>query len=826
MHESEPVERMQTEVGSRAGEHPASPVSTDAAMDLLARLRAEPQRFARYQVHEEIGRGGMGTVLSATDRDIGRRVAMKVLDDSARATDPQLVEDRTRRFLAEAQVTGQLDHPGIVSVHELGLDAAGRVFFTMKFVRGRTLTDVLSLLAAREEGWTETRVLGVILRVCEALAFAHSRGVIHRDLKPDNIMVGRFGETYVMDWGLARLLHEPPTEGMQRRVPAGSVLHTVRDVPGEGADPRLITADGVVIGTPSFMTPEQAEGRVAELSARSDVYAVGAVLYQLLTGEVPYVRHGAAHSPRTILAQVLAGPPTPILRINPEAAVDLVAICEKAMSRRAELRYASTLDLAADVEAYLDRRPVAARRGLLHSLRLGIVRHRAVAVTSAIALVTIVVLGALSLYRIADSRRLAQRVADLMTAQALVEEAVSSLTPRAASRAVQTARWIDRAQALLDRAPSYRDDLQQQRDPAPLSAEELVTMVRLLQELGQHRETVQADLRFCTTLLEKPHGPELQRWQEVFARLAEDQRFASLDAVPQPGLLPLRPNAARHWQFLLLGTGDEPTVDSVSGVYTIGPATGVVLVLLPGGPQELGFADGQTNEQPRSAVLTPFLLASHEITQGQWQRAIGSNPARRRSGTEFEHFRFDDRHPVESVSWYEATRFAALLWARLPSEDELEYAGRAGHPEQCWFDGRPADALRSMENLRDEAYAHPRDAGDFLPWNDGFPEHAPVGSFQPNALGLFDVGGNVSEWTSDYYEQEEEPAASAAAAMPDRLRLRVLRGGNWGEPPAVVRASYRKYQRPNYSTHWLGVRLARSWMSRREVAEASAASVR
>jgi eukaryotic-like serine/threonine-protein kinase len=171
--------------------------------ELLRRLRAHRTMGKRYRLLGEVGRGGMGTVLKVWDADLRRPLAMKVVlgrdAESSGQTPP--VDPRTLgRFLEEAQVTGQLDHPGIVPVHELGLDSEGRVYFTMRLVRGRELKAIFGLVETRAEGWTLSRTLGVLLRVCEAMAFAHDKGVVHRDLKPSNVMVGRFGEVYVMDW--------------------------------------------------------------------------------------------------------------------------------------------------------------------------------------------------------------------------------------------------------------------------------------------------------------------------------------------------------------------------------------------------------------------------------------------------------------------------------------------------------------------------------------------------------------------------------------------------------------------------------------------------
>jgi predicted Ser/Thr protein kinase len=194
----------------------------------------------RYSVRGELGKGGMGVVLKVWDEDLNRPLAMKVLrkdgNRSPQAGPAGMPRAELARFLMEAQVTGQLDHPGIVPVHEIGIDADGQIFFTMQLVRGRELREIFQLARRGEEGWSQTRAVGVLIRVCEALAYAHSKGVIHRDVKPANVMVGRFGETYVMDWGLARVLRRKDVHDLRVKPPAdatGSVVTTRR---GEAAD--------------------------------------------------------------------------------------------------------------------------------------------------------------------------------------------------------------------------------------------------------------------------------------------------------------------------------------------------------------------------------------------------------------------------------------------------------------------------------------------------------------------------------------------------------------------------------------------------------------
>ncbi|MFT7542189.1 MAG: serine/threonine protein kinase, partial [Gammaproteobacteria bacterium] len=171
-------------------------------------LRSSSNSKQRYALKGEIGRGGMGAILEIFDRDLRRHLAMKVVLGSSGQTGgnkPELESQQLVRFLEEAQVTGQLDHPGVVPVHELGVDADGRVYFTMRLVKGQDLSKVFAKVHEGDPDWSRTRVLGVLSKVCEAMSYAHEKGVVHRDLKPANVMVGRHGAVYVMDWGLARV---------------------------------------------------------------------------------------------------------------------------------------------------------------------------------------------------------------------------------------------------------------------------------------------------------------------------------------------------------------------------------------------------------------------------------------------------------------------------------------------------------------------------------------------------------------------------------------------------------------------------------------------
>ncbi|HEX8202497.1 MAG TPA: serine/threonine-protein kinase, partial [Isosphaeraceae bacterium] len=231
-----------------------------------------PARAARYHLQGEIGRGGMGVVLRGRDPELGRDLAVKVLLEPYQDR-PELV----RRFLEEARIGGQLQHPGVVPVYDVGRLPDRRPFIAMKLVVGRTLAELLGSRAGPAED--RPRFLAIFEQVCQAVAYAHTRGVLHRDLKPSNVMVGPFGEVQVMDWGLAKALGRGGSAGSGTEAPVWGA--------GDGAA-ALATDPGKIMGTAAYMAPEQARGEVERLDERADVFAVGAILCEILTGRPPY----------------------------------------------------------------------------------------------------------------------------------------------------------------------------------------------------------------------------------------------------------------------------------------------------------------------------------------------------------------------------------------------------------------------------------------------------------------------------------------------------------------------------------------------------------
>jgi len=301
-------------------------------------LDESEQPKSRYTWINEVGTGGLGKVWLARDNNLSREVALKEIKPGSASS------EAVRRLIKEAQITGQLQHPGIVPVYEINHE--GRPFYTMKLVRGETLSKTIRehherKQAGDDDPLSERRLIRIFLSVCDAIAYAHSRGVIHRDLKPENIVLGEFGEAIVLDWGLARQVNSDD----------------------EDSTPIVVTEDGWTeatqagkrLGTPGYMSPEQAAGRVQHMDERTDIYGLGAILFEILTGQPPHQPDKSVYvgSRLTAMLHRIATGQTPHVReIDTTIPVELDAICAIAMARRHNVRFQTVTDFEAAMKEY------------------------------------------------------------------------------------------------------------------------------------------------------------------------------------------------------------------------------------------------------------------------------------------------------------------------------------------------------------------------------------------------------------------------------------------------------------------------------------------
>ena len=527
---------------------------------------AEPPRFTqgeRFLPIRPHAKGGIGQVWVARDCELQRDVALKVIQ-------PRYAEreDQRARFLLEAEITGNLEHPGIVPVYSLGRNAEGRPFYAMRFIRGESLSSAIRQFHRRWQragagagrsmwGFEFRQLLGRFLDVCDAMDYAHSRGVLHRDLKPANIMLGRYGETLIVDWGLAKVIGKAdiipaPVEGDQEPNLA------------EGSGTRTFSNDtlpGTTIGTPTYMSSEQARGCIDELGPTSDVYSLGATLYELLTGRVAFTGEKAAD----VIAQVLEGDfpsPRTILRSLP---APLEAICLKAMALSPEQRYATVRALAQDLEHWLADEPVAAypeRR--LERLARWLRQHRTWTYAAGAALIGISLAATIGVVvveqgrrREAEARELAQT--NFRMANRAVRDYLTSVSQNTLLKEQDTLDNRGLRRELLKTALKYYQEFVEQRSDDPQLRQELAEahfhLGEIAGEIGTTEEVVrsfeEARLVWEELAAATPNDPELQGHLarchlSIGERLTADRRFQAAVTPLRQALAILEPLAARY----------------------------------------------------------------------------------------------------------------------------------------------------------------------------------------------------------------------------------------------------------------------------------------
>jgi serine/threonine-protein kinase len=409
----------------------------------------------RFRILRPHARGGLGEVFVAEDSELHREVALKQMQ--AQHAD----NERTRaRFVLEAEITGGLEHPSIVPVYGLGTYADGRPFYAMRFVRGESFREAIAAYHAASKRTNSAartlafrKLLGRFVNICDAIAYAHSRGVLHRDLKPDNVMLGKYGETLVVDWGLAKAIGKRETLATEPHTDE----HLLDPISGEEvAETRM----GTAIGTPGYLSPEQATGRIDELGAATDIYSLGATLYYLIVNRPPVTGNDL----QTVLQRTERGEINPLRQRGARVPRGLQAICLKALATRPQDRYPTARALADDVEQWLADEPVSAlREGPLTRLGRWTRKHRALVGSMGAALVMVAAVASAAAVSIERARRKASDLADANGRLATTNKQLADTERKAKVQAVRSAREADQQRTLtLDTLNALVYDVQDQ----------------------------------------------------------------------------------------------------------------------------------------------------------------------------------------------------------------------------------------------------------------------------------------------------------------------------------------------------------------------------
>ena len=773
-----------------------------------------PPRIGKYLIRERLGHGGMGVVYLALQEDLGRLAALKLLRSDS------LDEAARERFAREARTLGRLHHPGIAAIYESGVvedEVGARPWFAMEYVRGATLLE-----HARERQLGLRSRVELVASACEAVAAAHREGVVHRDLKPGNILVDEAGVAKVLDGGVARALH---------------------DSHGEAS----LTLSGQVVGTIEYMSPEQAGGERAHIDARTDVYALGVVLYQLISESLPHDTHGLlAHE---ALRRVREDEPTALRLRAPGTPRDLEAVVATALAREPARRYSDAGEFRDDLRRFLSGEPVRARPpSVVYQLSRLVHRHRTLAAGLAATFAALAVGLAVSLValkRARDAENLAQerevgmlRLADQRRLDDLLGRA-DSLFPAEPELVLELERWLGEAEELGARLPLHRAFLSSLRAealalPAGERSPERAWLIEVQERLIARLEEFVGDGSGAARLDELRHRTEFARtlrersvvafateWERACAAIAASPRYGGLVLAPQPGLVPLGadPDSGLEEFALFELTGPMPRRDPVTRRLELADDFGIVLVLIPGG---LGWIGAQSEDPalpnydtavwsnagpPHLVAFEPFFLSKYEVTKGQWRAAGFGEPSYLKIGGSAYDAVHTPRFPVDSIAWVDAARRLPALGLQLPTEAQWEFAARGGSVGG-WSTGDSYLDLMGAANLSDT-----RDEWAFPECHsDGYFGWGPVGAFRANPLGLHDVHGGVYEWCRETYwvRQYDFPAryGDGLRLVPEDT-LRVARGGSCFDTARVASSHYRSDFLAHSGNNQIGLRPAR-----------------
>ena len=656
----------------------------------------ECKQTDRFEKQHFLDSGNLGEVFFAKDTELNRTVVTKYIR-------PEMSDDNLKQalFHLEGEVTGSLEHPSVVPVYGLGKDTKGRLYYAMRYIRGKKLSRVIAEYHRKEAGLKQEALTGLLQNfqaVCLAIEYAHSKGVLHCDIKPDNIMIGDYGEVFVVDWGLVVVCGD---------VKGSSEIHKMETLdpgsippykPSELASSGLHEQQGGsrrgVGGTPAYMAPEQFTATMSEdislVTPKADIYALGSTLYHILTGKAPHLpKEGIKESPDAFYFRITTGMiPTPREK---DASIPklLEQIVLKAMQVEPGDRYASARELAEDIKRYVSDEPVHAYQesGLEKARRW--VRKNRTLVGVAMVMLVLITIGAIGVVFV-------------------------------------TAQFNNKLEERNQMLEVSKKEAEAERDRANSN-----------EKLAQEKL---ADMKKTKTE-------------------AEAYKFKVIQIVMKIDL-----------EVVLIPAGKFRMGSPFS---------------------EAGRYDGET--QHEVTLTKPFYLSKYEVTQEQWESVMGKNSSYTKGA----------KLPVTDVSWEDCQEFIKKLnentkgGYRLPTEAEWEYACRAGTTT--------AYSFGNFLKISDATYYELKDGR--INRNDA--RINAVGSYKPNAFGLYDMHGNVHEWCEDW--KADYPAGAVTDPKgPATGELRVFRGGSFNDHESSLRSSARNFFPPTSRNFVTGFRLART----------------
>ena len=756
---------------------------------------------SRYKILALLGRGGMGEVYLAEDTELGRKAALKFLPPQY-ISDPEL----KARFKREARAAASLNHPNIITIYDIG-EHQNHAWTAMELVDGESLRD---LMIRREPEIGD--VIDMMMQACEGLGEAHRAGIIHRDVKPANILLDRRGRVKIADFGLARI---------------------------EGVAP--LTKESLIMGTPAYMSPEQVRGK--QLDARSDIFSLGIVLYELLTRRLPF----KGDNELALFEAIKNQPPEPLARYKASVSPGLQRIIDKALDKELETRYRNAEDLLVDLKrekrqllqpaqptatipappAQKAKKPIIQPPPEIKPPRTS--RRPLIITAAALALVVLV-------YVIVKNWSTSPESAAPVKKPAMTVSDSLYLQYKNAGDAFFNRNDFDNAkrqyqQALKQRpndqyATAWIDSCDRKIALKNLAQREKLyaQYVKDGNDLYQRRQYEDAKNKFEKALEQKPgDGYALAKKEACDEKIKERQQLYTKskdagDAFFKQGKYAEAKTAYEQARDYAADDGYVARkIQECNRLLTPAPPQKTEpapirtapegMVRIPASSFMMGSDDGESDEKPVHEVyVDAFYMDKNEVTVAQYQRFL--NAVNRQQPEQWnEQLQYPNR-PVVYVSWEDANVYAKWAGKRLPTEAEWEYAARGGY---TGMGGKPRykfpwgdDASASKANFDSDGKR------GYNSWEDARRYLKDIGSYAANGLGLNDMAGNVWEWCADWYASDYYQNSSRQNPKgPSTGSYRVLRGGSWDGDAQGCRSAFRYFAYPAYRHASVGFRLVR-----------------